>query len=77
MDKHRLGLHPILRRVWVDDWSGSLSAPVHCRYDWFWLYGFVHPRSGQTYWSLLPQVNIDLFNRPKCKNPNKGYILAA
>lgn len=63
MDEHRLGLHPILRRVWVDKWLGSLSAPVHCRYDWFWLYGFVHPCSGQTYWWLLPRVNIDLFNR--------------
>lgn len=49
MDEHRLGLHPILRRVWVDKWCGSLSVPVHCCYDWFWLYGFVHPRSGQTY----------------------------
>lgn len=63
MDEHRLGLHPVLRRVWMDKWHGSVSAPVHCRYEWFWLYGFVHPQSGQTYWWLLPRVNIDLFNQ--------------
>jgi hypothetical protein len=28
-----------------------------------WLYGFVHPESGETYWWILPQVNIELFNR--------------
>lgn len=63
MDEHRLGLHPVLRRVWVDGWLSAPRAPVHSRYEWFWLYGFVHPRSGETYWWLLPRVNIDLFNR--------------
>ena len=63
MDEHRLGLQPVLRQVWVDQWHGNLSAPVNCRYDWFWLYGFVHPHSGRTYWWLLPKVNIELFNR--------------
>ena len=63
MDEHRLGLHPVLRRVWVDTWHGSNTAKVQSRYEWFWLYGFVHPKSGETYWWLLPQVNIELFNR--------------
>ena len=26
-------------------------------------YCFVHPASGQTYWWVMPRVNIDLFNR--------------
>jgi hypothetical protein len=63
MDEHRLGLHPVLRRVWFNRWHGSPIAPVHSRYEWSWLYGFVHPHSGETYWWLLPWVNIDLFNR--------------
>ena len=63
MDEHRLGLQPVLREVWIDPWHGSVIAPVNCRYDWFWLYGFVHPRSGRTYWWLLPKVNIELFNQ--------------
>ena len=28
-----------------------------------WLYAFVHPHSGQTYWWILPYVNIRLFNK--------------
>lgn len=54
---------PILRRVWVDRWHGSPTGPVHSRYNWFWLYGFVHPHSGEIYWWWLPWVNIGLFNR--------------
>ncbi len=63
MDEHRLGLHPIRRRRWVNKWHESPKAQVRIRYEWFWLYGFVHPHSGETYWWLLPRVNIELFNR--------------
>jgi transposase len=28
-----------------------------------WLYGFVHPESGETYWWILPTVNTEIFNR--------------
>jgi len=37
-------------------------AQVNWRFQWLWLYGFVHPQSGETYW-ILPKVNINLFNR--------------
>ena len=62
MDQHRLGLKPIQRRVWVQQGEPPIAA-VNWRFQWLWLYGFVEPESGETYWWILPQVNIDLFNK--------------
>lgn len=62
MDEHRVGLKPVLRRVWVPQGEQPI-ANVNWRFEWLWLYGFVHPNSGQTYWWILPYVRIDLFNR--------------
>ena len=60
-DEARLGLKPVMRRVW---------APVGTRpvarfkrgYKWTYLYGFVHPQSGEVYWLILPTVNVELFS---------------
>ncbi|MDZ8186634.1 MAG: IS630 family transposase [Nostoc sp. ChiSLP02] len=62
MDEHRLGLKPIIRRVWVARAEQPI-ANVHWRYQWLWLYGFVHPQTGETYFWILPKVNIELFNQ--------------
>jgi transposase len=62
MDEHRLGLKPIQRRIWVQQGEQPIAA-VNWRFQWLWLYGFVHPESGETYWWILPKVNIDLFNK--------------
>jgi len=62
MDEHRLGLKPVLRDVWVPQGEQPI-AQVNWRFQWLWLYGFVHPQSGETYWWILPKVNIKLFNR--------------
>jgi transposase len=32
-------------------------------FEWLWLYAFVEPQSGQTYWWILPYVNTELFTR--------------
>ena len=56
MDEHRLGLKPVLRRVWVERGQQPI-ANVHWRYEWLWLYGFVHPKTGETYFWILPKVN--------------------
>lgn len=32
------------------------------RYEWVWIYAFVNPQMGETYWLLLPTVTIPLFN---------------
>lgn len=62
MDEHRVGLKPVLRLVWVAQEEQPIAL-VNWRFEWLWLYGFVHPKFGQTYWWILPYVRIDLFNR--------------
>lgn len=62
MDEHRVGLKPVIRRIWVDEWTVPI-AQVNWRFKWLWLYAVVHPHSGQTYWWILPYVNIRLFNK--------------
>ncbi len=37
-------------------------APVHHRYEWLYVYGFVRPATGQTFWLILPKVNKELFS---------------
>ena len=61
MDEHRIGLHPILRRIWVSEMEDPI-ARVCQKFQWLWVYGFVHPESGETYWWLLPTVNTKTFN---------------
>jgi len=31
-------------------------------YKWTYLYGFVHPESGEVFWLILPTLNTDLFS---------------
>ena len=61
MDEHRIGLKPILRAVWAACGQRPL-APVRPRYEWLYLYGFVQPQSGRTYWLLMPTVSIEAFS---------------
>lgn len=62
MDEHRAGLKPVMRRIWVDEWT-TPTATVNWKFEWLWLYAFVHPDSGQTYWWILPYVNNKLFSQ--------------
>jgi hypothetical protein len=41
-DEHRIGLKPILRRVWGKKGS-KVTAVVKQRYQWMYVYGFVEP----------------------------------
>ena len=52
----------MVRRLWVPWWDMP-TATVQWRFQWVWVYGFVHPATGQTYWWLMPKVNIYLFNQ--------------
>ena len=61
MDEHRLGLLPIRKRVWAPKGQRP-RAPVRRRYQWLYVYGFVRPRTGQTWWCLLPTVSIEAFS---------------
>lgn len=56
-DEARLGLKPIVRRVWARRGQRP-RAPSQTRYEWLYVYGFVHPQSGETYWLLLPTVSV-------------------
>ena len=60
MDEHRIGLKPILHKVWCFDGQRPL-APVEHRYTWRSLVGFVHPASGRTLFHLATTVSIPLF----------------
>jgi len=62
MDEHRLGLKPVLRRKWVDEFSDATTT-INWRFQWLWLYGFVHPSTGETKAWILPFVNHQLFER--------------
>lgn len=61
-DEHRIGLHPIVRRLWVEQGEQPV-ATVNWKREWLWLYGFVQPQTGLTYWWILPYVNTKLFSR--------------
>ncbi len=59
-DEHRLGLKPLHRRVWAR--RGRRPAAVsHHKYRWLYLYGFVHPASGEVEWWLANSVGVALF----------------
>ncbi len=35
---------------------------VETRYQWLYLIGFVCPQTGQTYWLIMPSINITVLN---------------
>jgi hypothetical protein len=59
-DEHRVGLKPILHKIWCFDGQRPL-APIEYRYEWRYLVGFVHPASGRTVFHLASTVSILLF----------------
>lgn len=80
-DEHRIGLKPILRRVWTRKGS-RVRAVVRPRYQWTYVYGFVEPQSGKTSWLLMPTVNAQAFSLALCAfaqeqevGPNKHLLL--
>jgi hypothetical protein len=60
LDEHRIGLKPILRKVWSLGDQRQL-APIQHRYEWRYLVGFVHPASGRTVFHLATSVSVPLF----------------
>jgi hypothetical protein len=55
MDEHRVGLKPVIRRVWARKGQRPLIR-VQQRYEWLYVYGFVHPESGDTHWLLRAKL---------------------
>jgi len=60
-DEARLGLKPVLRRVWAPVGKRPV-ARFKRGYKWTYLYGFVRPESGEVYWLIVPTVNVKLFS---------------
>jgi hypothetical protein len=80
-DEHRIGLKPLLRRIWAPIGQRPV-APVQHRYAWRYLVGFVHPASGRTLFHLATSVSIPLFEadlaafaRPAGAGPAKQIVL--
>ena len=61
MDEHRLGLKPVLRRVWATRGHRPVVR-VHHRYQWLYVYCFVRPTTGESCWLLLPTVTAAAFS---------------
>jgi hypothetical protein len=61
-DEHRLGLKPVLRRMWALKGHRPI-ATVHPRYEWLYVYGFVQPQSGETHWLIVPTVGTEVFSQ--------------
>src|SRR5437764_384772 len=60
-DEHRLGLRPVLRRQWGP--RGQRPVAVgHPRYEWLYLYGFVHPATGEVVWFVCSTVDAELLS---------------
>ena len=57
-DEHRLGLLPVVRRVWAPR-GRRPTARVARRYQWLYVYGVVRPTTGQSWWCLLPTVDAE------------------
>jgi transposase len=81
-DEHRLGLLPVARRVWAPKGQRPI-AHVRRRYEWLYVYGFVRPATGQTWWCLLPTVSAEAFGlalrafaRDEGIGPDRRAVLA-
>lgn len=60
-DEHRLGLKPVLRKVWSRKGERP-TVKVHQRYQWTYLYSFVRPHTGEVHWLILPKANVEVFS---------------
>lgn len=61
MDEHRLGLKPVLRRVWTPPGEAPVAV-VEPGYEWLYVAGFVQPESGKSSFWLLSGVNGPVFD---------------
>lgn len=59
-DEHRIGLKPILRKVWAPRGQRPRTRVWH-RYEWLYVIGFIHPPSGRVAWYLVPSISLEIF----------------
>ncbi len=58
-DEHRVGLKPILKKVWSPIGQRPTAVVQH-RSEWLYVYGFVEPKTGKTLFYLIPRVNTQM-----------------
>jgi hypothetical protein len=80
-DEHRIGLNPMLRRVWAPKGQRPVVT-IHPRSRWRYLSGSVHPASGRTQWPLCSSSTVALFTysltavaQPAGAGPSKELVL--
>ena len=57
-DEHRVGLKPIIRKVWAPIGERPSAGVCH-HYEWVYLYRFVHFPTGKTEGFIIPRVNCE------------------
>ena len=55
-DEHRLGLKPVLRRVWAPRGERPVAVGHH-RFEWLYITAFVSPKTGESFWYLSTGVS--------------------
>lgn len=55
-DEARMGLIPLARRVWSPIGKRPTMS-LRRRYQWYYVFGFVHPASGRTEWLVTTTVS--------------------
>jgi hypothetical protein len=61
-DECRIGLVPIVRRVWAPKGQRP-AAPHRIKREWLYVYGLVRPGTPETFWLLLPEANTAWMGR--------------
>lgn len=51
----------MVRRVWAQRGQRPTAA-VDRHYQWLYVYGFVRPATGQSWWALVPSVTTEAMN---------------
>lgn len=59
-DEHRIGLEPILRRVWAPRGQRPIARGHH-RFEWFYVTALVSPATGESFWYLSTGASKELF----------------
>ena len=81
-DEHRIGLKPILRRVWAPRGERPVAVGRH-RFEWLYVTAVVSPATGESFWHLSTGVSkrdfedvLTLFAREAGAGSDRIILLA-
>jgi hypothetical protein len=61
-DEHRIGLKPIVRRIWAPVGDRPRASGDH-RFEWLYVTAFVQPSSGEVFWYIANGVSKPFFEK--------------